>query len=358
VLVMDMSLAGARFSKTADVSRLVRDARQRINAIPGVEASAETSWPPLKGKLGLPFTVLGRPLAKGAGTGDGLWMEASPGYFQVLRIPVLRGRDFTEGDDAASPHVVLINQAMAKRYWPDQNPIGQQITIGDGIGPKFEEPPREIIGVVGDTRDTGLNVVPDPTMFIPEAQESDGMTGFSLQFGPVVWLIRTHLEPHQLAPLVVEQLRQASEGLPAGSIRTMRDMLSASTARQDFNMLLLTLLAGAALVLAAIGIYGVLAYLVAQRTQEIGIRMALGADRANIRRWVLRQGLLLTVSGVLIGVCAAFGLMRLIASFLFGVKAWDPLVFVVAPLLLTIVAILAIWLPAQRASRLDPIPAT
>jgi putative ABC transport system permease protein len=355
VLVMDMSLASTRFSKTAHVSRLVRDASQRINAIPGVEASAETSWPPLKGKMGLPFTVIGRPLGRSASSGDGLWMEASPGYFKVLKIPILRGRDFTEGDDAASPHVVLINEAMAKRYWPDQNPIGQQITIGGGLGPKFEEPPREIIGVVGDTRDSGLDVAPEPTMFIPQAQESDGMTRFSLQFGPLVWLIRTQLEPHQLVPLVGEQLRQASDGLPVGNIRTVSEMLSASTARQNFNMLLLTLLASAALVLAAIGIYGVLAYLVAQRTQEIGIRMALGADRANIRNWVLGQGLLLTVSGVLIGICAAFGLTRLIASFLFGVNAWDPLVFVAVPLLLTVVAILAIWVPAQRASRLDPI---
>jgi putative ABC transport system permease protein len=132
-------------------------------------------------------------------------------------------------------------------------------------------------------------------------------------------------------------------------------VLSTSTARQDFNMLLLSLLAGAALVLAAIGIYGVLAYLVAQRTQEIGIRMALGADRADIRSWVFKQGLVLTVSGVLIGVCAAFGLTRLIASFLFGVNAWDPLVFVTVPLFLTVAAIIAIWVPAQRASGLDPI---
>ncbi len=355
VLVMDMSLSGPRFSNTAAISRLVRDARQRIHAIPGVSASAETSWPPLKGKMGLPFTVIGRPLGNGPSTGDGLWMDASPGYFQVLRIPVLRGRDFTEGDDETSPRVVLINEVMAKRYWPNQNPIGQQITIGGDLGPKFKEPPREIIGVVGDTRDSGLDVLPEPTMFVPEAQESDGLTAFGLQFGPVVWLIRTELEPHQLVPLVREQLRQASDGLPVGNIRTMGEMLSISTTRQDFNMLLLSLLAGVALVLAATGIYGVLAYLVTQRTQEIGIRMALGADRANIRNWVLKQGLLLTASGVLIGVCTALGLTRLIASFLFGVNAWDPLVFVTVPLLLTVAAVIAIWVPAQRASGLDPI---
>jgi putative ABC transport system permease protein len=355
VITMDMSLSGARFANTASVSRLVRDARQRLNAVPGVEASAMTSWPPLRGRLGLPFIVIGRPMGNSSSTGDGLWMDASPGYFEVFKIPVLRGRDFTEEDDAAAPRVVLINESMAKRYWPNQDPIGQQIIIGKGLGPKFEEPPRQIIGIVGDTRDTDLTIAPDPTMIIPEAQESDGMTAFSLQFNPVVWLVRTRLELHQMVPAVAEQLRQATGGLPVGHERTMDEVLLGSTARQDFNMLLLTIFAAAALVLAAIGIYGVLAYSIAQRTQEIGIRMALGADRTNIRNWVLRQGMLLAITGVLIGVGAAFGLTRLIAGFLFGVKTWDPVVFVAVPMLLTIVALLATWVPARRAARLDPI---
>jgi predicted lysophospholipase L1 biosynthesis ABC-type transport system permease subunit len=244
---------------------------------------------------------------------------------------------------------------MAKRYWPNQDPIGQQIIIGKGLGTKFEEPPRQIIGIVGDTRDTDLTIAPDPTMIIPEAQESDGMTAFSLQFNPVIWLVRTRLEPYQMVPAVAEQLRQATGGLPVGHVRTMDEVLLGSTARQDFNMLLLTIFAAAALVLAAIGIYGVLAYSIAQRTQEIGIRMALGADRTNIRNWVLRQGMLLTITGVLIGVAAAFGLTRLIAGFLFGVRTWDPVVFIAVPTLLTIVALLATWAPARRAARLDPI---
>jgi putative ABC transport system permease protein len=355
VLTMDMSLSGARFANTAGVSRLVREARRRLNAVPGVEASAMTSWPPLRGRLGLPFIVIGRPLGDSSSTGDGLWMDASPGYFEVFKIPVLRGRGLTEEDGAAAPRVVLINESMAKRYWPNQDPIGQQIIIGKGLGTKFEEPPRQIIGIVGDTRDTDLTIAPDPTMIIPEAQESDGMTAFSLQFNPVIWLVRTRLEPYQMVPAVAEQLRQATGGLPVGHVRTMDEVLLGSTARQDFNMLLLTIFAAAALVLAAIGIYGVLAYSIAQRTQEIGIRMALGADRTNIRNWVLRQGMLLTITGVLIGVAAAFGLTRLIAGFLFGVRTWDPVVFIAVPTLLTIVALLATWAPARRAARLDPI---
>jgi putative ABC transport system permease protein len=355
VLRMDTSLSGARFADTAAVSRLVRDARRRLNAVPGVEASAMTSWPPLQGRMGLPFSVIGRPLGDESNTGDGLWMDASPGYLEVLKIPVLRGRDFTEEDDTAAPRVVLINESMAKRYWPKQDPIGQQIVIGKGLGSKFEEPPRQIIGIVGDTRDSALTLAPEPTMIIPEAQESDGLTAFSLQFNPVVWLVRTRLEPHQMALVIAEQLRQASGGLPAGHVRTMDEVLLASTARQDFNMLLLTIFGAAALVLAAIGIYGVLAYSIAQRTQEIGIRMALGADRANIRNWVLKQGMLLTITGVLIGVSAAFGLTRLIAGFLFGVRTWDPLVFIAVPTLLTVIALLATWVPARRAACLDPV---
>jgi len=355
VLAMDMSLSGLKFVSTASVSRLVSNARHRLNAIPGVEASAMTSWLPFQSRMGLPFIVIGRPLGDGSSAGDGLWMDASPGYFEVLKIPILRGRDFNEKDDFGAPRVVLINESMAKRYWPNQDPIGQQIVIGKGLGPKFEEPPRQIIGIVGDTRDSGLPLVPEPTMIIPEAQESDGMSAFSLQFSPVSWLVRTRLKPHQMVPAVAEQLRQASGGLPVGHVRTMDEVLLGSTARQDFNMLLLTIFAAAALVLAAIGIYGVLAYSIAQRTQEIGIRMALGADRTNIRNWVLRQGMLLTITGVLIGVGAAFGLTRLIAGFLFGVRTWDPVVFIAVPMLLTTVALLATWAPARRAARLDPI---
>jgi predicted permease len=357
VLTMDMSLAGTRFAKTANVSRLVRDARQRLNAIPGVNASTATCCPPLDSRFGLPFNVVGRPLGSSSETGSGLWMDVSPGYFDVLRIPILRGRDFTEQDDAAAPRVVLINETMAKRYWPGRNPLGDQIIIGKGIGPEFEDLPRQIIGVVGDTRDTGLTVVPDPAMIIPQAQEPDGMTALGLQFGPIVWMVRTRGEPHQFATAVAEQLRQAGDGLPVARTRSMDELVLHSTARQDFNMLLLTIFAASALVLAAIGIYGVMAYSVAQRTQEIGVRMACGADRTTIRNLVMRRGMLLAITGVLAGVGAALGLTRVLASFLFGVTEWDPAVFIAVPVLLSSVAWLAVWLPARRAAQMDPMRA-
>ena len=357
VLTMEMSLTGDRFQKTAGVAQLVRNARERLNAIPGVEVSASTCCLPLEGGFGLPFSVIGRPTGKNPYTGGAGWLNVSPGYFSAFKIPILRGRDFTQQDTTGAAGVVLINQAMAKQYWPKENPVGQQIIIGKGVGPEFEEPARQIIGVVGDIHDGGLNRDPRPLMIIPQAQVPDGVTALNARIGPVVWLVRTHTDPHQYIPAITEQLRQASGGFPVARVRTMDEVVILSTARQDFNMLLLTIFGAAALILAAIGIYGLMAYSVQQRTQEMGIRMALGADRSKIRNLVVRQGMALALAGVLIGTGAAFGLTRLIASFLFGVKSWDPIVFVTVPLLLAAVALVAVWLPAQRASKLDPMEA-
>lgn len=357
VLTMEMSLTGNRFTKTAGVAQMVRDGRERLSAIPGVEDSASTCCLPLEGGFGLPFIVVGRPLGKDIATGGAGWMNASPGYFDVYKIPILRGRDFTDQDVAGAPGVVIINQAMAKRFWPKEDPVGQQIIIGKGVGPEFEEPARQIVGIVGDIRDGGLNRDPRPVMIIPQAQVLDGITALNARIGPVVWLVGTHTDPHQFISAVTEQLRQTSGGFPVARVRTMDEVVIHSTARQDFNMLLLTIFGASALILAAIGIYGLMAYSVQQRTQEMGIRMALGADRGTIRNLVVWHGMTLALIGVVIGVGAAFGLTRLLASFLFGVKIYDPMVFVTVPVILSAVALAAVWFPATRASKLDPMQA-
>jgi predicted lysophospholipase L1 biosynthesis ABC-type transport system permease subunit len=243
---------------------------------------------------------------------------------------------------------------MAKKYWPGEDPVGQQIVIGKGVGPQFDEPARQIIGVAGDIRDGGLNRDPRELMIVPQAQVTDGMTALNAGIGPVGWLVRTHGDPHQYISAISEQLRQASGGFPVAQVRPMTEVVSHSTAREDFNMLLLSIFGASALALAAIGIYGLMAYSVQQRTQEMGIRMALGADRSSIRALVVWHGMRLAVVGVVIGIGAAFGLTRFIASFLFGVKSWDPLAFVTVPVLLSGIALLAVWLPATRAARLDP----
>jgi predicted permease len=304
--------------------------------------------------MGLPFASI-----SGASetSGDGDWLAASPGYFQVLKIPIVRGRDFDSRDEAGAPPVVMINDTMARRYWPRHDALGQQIVIGKGLGPKFEDKPRTIIGIFGDTRDDDLSQAPAPTMVIPDAQEPDGIIEMMSKFGPIWWMVRTRIEPHQLIPAVSEQLRKVSGGRPVGNVKAMDEILARSIAEQRFNMLLLSIFALVALVLAAVGVYGVIAYSVAQRTHEIGVRMALGADRSSVRNMILREGLTKGTMGVICGTCAAFFLARLLAGLLFGVSSHDALVFIAVPLILEGVSAVAALIPARRAANFDPVRA-
>jgi predicted lysophospholipase L1 biosynthesis ABC-type transport system permease subunit len=216
---------------------------------------------------------------------------------------------------------------------------------------------RQIIGIAGDVRDGGLNRDPRPIAYVPWAQMPDAHSANLLDITPLVWIVRTRGEPYAMSATIQRELRQASGGLPAARPRSMGDIIVRSTARSDFNMLLLTVFAGSALLLAAIGIYGLMAYSVQQRTQEIGIRLALGATSHSVRSMIIRQGMGVALVGVVIGVASAFGLTRVIATFLFGVTARDPLVFLSVPLLLSVVALLGVWLPAQRAAYVDPVVA-
>jgi putative ABC transport system permease protein len=333
----------------------VREAERRIGGLPGAEAIAASCCLPLEGGLDLPFNIAGHPPADGPYNGDVQWRDVSPKYFAVFQIPLIRGRVFTDADDAGASHVVLINQAMAKRFWPKADPLGEVITIGKGVGPEFEEPSRQVIGVVADVRETGLNEEPRPVMYVPIAQVTDGMTALQNRVLPLTWAVRTAAQPHSLSTAIQKELLTASGGLPVAHIRSMDQVVVESTARTNFNMTLLTIFAGVALLLAAIGIYGLLAYSVQQRTQEIGIRMALGATAENVRKMVVVEGMSLALTGVVVGAAGALAFTRLMASLLYGVKAWDPLVLVSAAVVLTAVALLATYVPARRASRVDPI---
>ena len=357
VITMEMSLTGPRYQKTAGVAQLSHDGRQRLNAIPGVEDSAFTCCLPIQGQFGLPFTIVGKPVDPSKGPPGAGWMSASPDYYKLFRIPVLRGREFTDQDTAGAPPVALVNEALARQFFPNENPVGQQIVIGHGVGPEFEEPARQIIGVVGNTHEGGLSRDPGPLMIVPDAQVTDGMTKLNAGIVPLRWVVRTHRDPRQLVNQITEQVRQASGGFAVSRVRLMDEVIARSTARENFNMLLFTIFGVVALVLAAIGIYGLMAYSVEQRTQEMGIRMALGADSSTIRKLVVWQGMRLAIIGLVLGIGAAFWLTRFLASFLFGVKAWDPAVFVTVPLILAGVALLAVWLPAARASKLNPMTA-
>jgi putative ABC transport system permease protein len=355
VLTMEMSLTGALFEKAAGVTQLVRDAQRRIESLPGVTAFASTCCLPLEGGFGLPFEIQGRPPADPSNAPGAGWRTISPGYFDVFRIPLLRGRLFTDRDDAAAAHVVVINEGLAKQYWPNGDAVGQRIVIGKGVGPEFAEPAREIIGIVGDVRNQGLGSNPDPIMYVPLAQVTDGVTALNNKIIPLTLLVRTKIQPFSLSEDIQREIRTASGGLPVAHIRSMEQVRGESTSRSDFNMTLLAIFAGIGLLLAAIGIYGLTSYSVEQRTQEIGIRMALGAGPEDVRRMVVMQGMWLAFIGVFLGVGAALALTRLIANLLYGVKPWDPISIVSVAALLIAIALFATYIPARRASRVDPI---
>ncbi len=354
VLTMKMSLTGPQFSKSEGVDQLIRQGVEQLRAVPGVELASAACCVPLEGGYGLPFIIVGRPL-EGPSHGGGGWLTVSPGYFEVFRIAVKRGRTFTDRDTGQSPAVVIINESMARRYWPNSDPLNDRLAIGRGPMREFkDEPERHIIGVVSDIRDGGLNSDPQPTMYIPQAQVPDAANALNVRLTPMAWVIRTRGEPHAFSAAIQERLRQAT-GVPVTDVRPMSEVVSLSTSRDRFYMWLMTVFGSAALLLAAIGIYGLMAYSVAQRTPELGIRLALGADASQVKNMVVWQGLRLTLVGVAIGLASAFGLTRLMATLLFGVTPRDPLVFTAVPLVLAAVALLAVWLPARRASRVDPI---
>jgi predicted permease len=288
-------------------------------------------------------------------------MTVSPGYFEVFRIPLKRGRLFTDRDTAGATPAVIINEAMARQFWPQGDPLSDRLAIGRGVMREFAaEPERQIIGIVGDSRDSGLNADPQPIMFIPQSQLPDLANALNVRITPMAWVVRTRAEPLAMSAVIQETLKKAT-GLPVSNVRSMAEVVSLSTSRQRFNMWLMAVFGGAALLLAAIGIYGLMAYSVAQRAQEMGIRLALGAQASSVRNMVVRQGMVLAFIGVAVGLAGAYALARQFGTdlntLLFQVGASDPWIFTAVPLVLLAVAFLAVWLPARRASRVDPLTA-
>jgi predicted permease len=358
VLTMRTSLSGPRFLTSDGVEQTARAALERMRAIPGVAQATATCCVPLQGGYGLPFNVIGRT-NDGPYTGGGAIMMSSSGYFETFEIPILRGRDFNDLDDASAPPVVIINQAMADEFWPDGDPLADQMLIGGGAGNMSElalEPVRQVIGVVGSVRAQGIASDPAPTMYIPQAQVPDALNALNVGITPMAWVVRTEVEPSTISALIQEELRSATS-LPVTDIETMEEIVAISTSRQRVNMLLMSVFGGAALLLAAIGIYGLMAYSVQQRTQEIGIRVAMGAEAGQVRGMVIKQGMVLVVVGMVVGLLGAYFLANVLASVLFEVEARDPAVFVTVVGVLTAIALAAVAIPAARASRVDPIAA-
>jgi predicted permease len=355
VLVLETSLAGGTFDSTAKVDQFVRQMTPRLGALPSVQTAASAVMLPLNGNdVDLPFNIAGRPASKSGYDGDEQWRSVSAHYFRSLQIPLMRGRVFTESDSGSAPPVVIINQAMVKKYWKGQDPVGQVIVIGKGLGPQFEDPPRQVVGVVGTVRETGLDAVDEGVMYVPQGQVPEGITKLAAGLIPLSWAIRTAGDPMALRAAVEREFRAVDGMITPSHVRTMDQMIAESLSRQNFNALLLTIFAAIALLLAAIGIYGLMSYSVEQRMQEIGIRVALGASRADVLRLMVLQGMKLAAIGIVLGLAASYGATRLLATLLFGVKANDPSTFIAVAAIVAIVAMVASMVPARRAAGVAP----
>ena len=344
-LAVEIWTTGLKYDSMPALANFYQEMVRRIEAVPGVESAAVVG-------AGLPLETGGND-NPGVRIGGELkfpsvdYREITPGYFRALGVPLLRGRPFTEADSPNSTKVTIINEAFARQYFRNQNPVGQRLRLDQAA---------EIVGVAGDVR-SSLNEPAPPTFFVPMAQASYETDQLFRAWFPTSVLVRTSVKPLSVGRAVANAVRGADPNLPVGHVRLMEEVLSTAVAFQRFLMTLMNVFAGLALVLAAVGIYGVLSYRVRQRTREIGVRMALGAERETILLWVVKQGMTLAVYGVAGGVAAALALTHLMTSVLYGVKPTDPLTFIAVSVVLITVAMIASYVPARRATKLDPMVA-
>jgi predicted permease len=359
VLTMKLSLPEARYASPEALEALARSLIERVETVPGVLVVGFTSMLPLDGMMDLDFAIEGSAREAGGGrkAGGAQYRAVTPGYFEALKLGLVRGRLLTDRDRLGRAPVVLINQAAERRYWPTRDPIGQHITIGYRIPQLADPEPREIIGVVSDVHEQGLGAEPPAIVYVPVGQVPAPLQALIVRTLPYNLLVRASGNPASLAEAVQREIHAVDPGQPVTDILLMEEIVERSLGSQRFNTLLMGLMAGLALVLAAVGIYGVLSYLVSRRIREMGVRLALGSTRAQVVWLVMRQGLSMALVGVGLGVVGALGATRLLEHLLYSVSALDPVVFGVAPAGVLGVALLATWLPAYRASRVNPMVA-
>ncbi|HKY43276.1 MAG TPA: FtsX-like permease family protein, partial [Pyrinomonadaceae bacterium] len=344
LLTVHVALPELKYSDSTKVIDFFRRVPEQLSTLPGVKAVSAVNRLPISG--GDPhgdLTIEGRTFAAGETPGVS-YRRILPNYFRAMGIPLLHGREFDERDTGGKPDVVIINQKMAKRYWPDGDPIGKRIKVG----PPENEPWVTIVGVVGNVNHTGLDAEPDFATYEPHAKRP---------WSEMTLLVRTTGDPLSLARPVQRELKNAENEILIEDVQTMNRRLDLSVAPQRLNVVLLATFAFIALLIAAAGIYGVMAQSVAQRTQEIGVRMALGAQLRDVLRMVLRSGMSLALAGIAIGLAGAFLLTRLMRSLLFGVTPTDAFTFASVAGILFVVALLACYIPARRATRVDPLAA-
>lgn len=349
LLTMSIVLPQTKYPDQAQRSAFYTELVRRIETLPGVKSAAVTNWIPLVSQGdSIGFSVEGRPDPVGSKRPTVVTRVIHPHYFRTMGIQFLEGREFGDQDRVDSPAVAIISETMARRFWPGEDPTGKRITPGQSSSTDPDDW-ITIVGVVKDVRQFELVAEPKPQMYLSYVQ-----AGF---FAPRHLVVSTEVEPLSLAATVRKTVWDIDKDQPVSNISTMEEVLSESVARQRFSMLLLAIFAGVALVLAAVGIYGVMSYSIAQRTHEIGIRMALGAQKSDVLKLAVGAGLKLVLIGVAIGLVAAFILTRVMASLLFGISATDPATFITISLVLISVALLASYIPARRATKVDPMVA-
>jgi putative ABC transport system permease protein len=341
----EVSLPQFQYSTPQQWTAFAKELLARLHAQPGLQNSALAAPLPMdrQGQATFVFSIVGNPPLPPGKTTTADYATVSPGYFHVMRIPLVQGRLFSEQDSPSNPNVAIISETLARRYFPNENPIGRQMKFGF---PPKSNVPREIVGVVGDVRNVTLSRKPGPMMYVPFAQAP-------LYGGEVV--VRSSLSVATVAGGIRQAVHSIDKDLPVTDVGSFPDALGQSISRERFRTFLLGSFGGLALVLAAVGIFGVISYSVSQRTHEIGIRMALGAQRRDVLRLILGQGAKLTLLGLGIGIVLAFLLARLIASLLYSVSLTDPLTFGAVAIVLFAAALTACYLPARRAMRVDPM---
>jgi putative ABC transport system permease protein len=356
VLALEVSLAALHFGQTSRSSQLVRDGVERVTELPTVVSAAAAAFAPFEADWSLRITIAGRPL-DGPYHAMAGWRVVSPTYFEVLKIPTIRGRSFTDRDDGDSPNVVVINQSMAHQFWPTADPLNDRLWVGKGAGPEFDEPPRQIVGIVGDVRDGALDKEPRATVYVPMAQLRDDVTALVWRLHPLTWIVRTRVDPRSVRSSIENELWRASGGVPIEGARLMDEITAESTVRQRFNMWVMSIFGYSALLLSAIGLYGFSAFSVQLRRHEIGVRLALGAEGRQVRNLILFESMRIVGLGIIIGVGCAWALARAMSSMLFEVSERDPTIFVLAPAIVLVLAFFATWLPSLSATRVDALGA-
>jgi predicted permease len=345
VLTVQVALNGERYDTTNEATEFYRGAVERISHLPGVESAAVTSTLPLNAQFNLPVVFPGRPDATRAVQ----FRMITPEYFTVMKIPVREGRAFNDADNAGAQAVTIVNEAFVRRFFSDGDAFAQQFSIGRDL----DDPLRKIVGVVGDAKQFGLDSDAPPMVFVPFAQVPEKVMTIARRFVSSYFTVRAAVATQSLSEGIKRVIAELDSSLPLSEIRPMDQVVARSIAPQRFNMLLIGLFAATGLLLATVGIYGVVSYSVAQRTNEIGIRIALGATAGDVARLILKQGVSLTLIGVTIGLGASIALTRVMKSLLFGVSATDPWTFALIAVLLACVALLACYFPARRATKVD-----